>query len=174
MLNLPISPVRSDLLFIFHCEGFEGESADIKILSVDWSLTGDVHFSCNHDQLACLLLTEPRSDSAGHFNLLAGTKPMYVEQWLDYLKEQQKIRLVQVKILLPDDPAYNSTLHLTTEYSQQLLPMIFKVGGFNRLQLNRYLKQRNNPATLSTRYGKDELERYRVINDIIRLLNKMR
>lgn len=174
MVNSPFFPVRSDLLFIFHCEGFEGESADIKILSVDWSLTGDVHFSCNDDQLACHLLTNPRSDSAGFFNLLAGTKPMYVEQWLDYLQEQKKIRQVQVKIMLPDDPAYHSELHLTTEQAQQLLPMIFKVGGFNRLQLNRYLKQRNNPATLSTRYGKDELERYRTINDIIRLLNKIR
>jgi hypothetical protein len=52
--------------------------------------------------------------------------------------------------------------------------MIFKVGGFNRLQLNRYLKQRSNPSTLSTRYGQAELQRYRLLNDIICLLNKLR
>lgn len=161
-------------MFIFHCEGFEAETAEIRVLSVDWSLIGEVQFSCNHDGFACLLLTQPRCDSAGFFNLLAGTKPMYIEQWLDYLQEQQKIKQVQVKIVTPDDPAYTSYLHLDHDKFQNLLPLIFKVGGFNKLQLNRYLKQRNNPAMLSTRYGKDELERYRTLNDIIRLLNKLR
>lgn len=161
-------------MFRFHCEGFNGERADVSVLAVDWSIPGDVTFSCNDDTFACLLLSGCKSDSGGFFNLLAGTKPMYVEQWLEYLQEQQKIRQVSLKITLPDDEAYNEALGLTEEKIQQLLPLIFKVGGFNRLQLNRYLKQRSNPATLSTRYGPAELQRYRILNDIIRLLNRLR
>jgi len=161
-------------LFRFHCEGFNGEQADISVLAVDWSIQGEVSFSCNDDKLACLLLSNCRSDSAGFFNLLAGTKPMYVEQWLDYLHEQQQIKQVNVSITLPDSLEYSQEMGFKEEDIQQLLPMIFKVGGFNRLQLNRYLKQRNNPATLSTRYGPAELQRYRQLNDIIRLLNKLR
>ena len=161
-------------MFRFHCEGFHGEQADVAVLAVDWSVQGEVSFSCNDDQLACLLLSGCRSDSGGFFNLLAGTKPMYVEQWLEYLQEQQKIKQVSVKISLPDDEKYSEAMGLDEENIQQLLPLIFKVGGFNRLQLNRYLKQRNNPSTLSTRYGQAELQRYRLLNDIIRLLNKLR
>ena len=161
-------------MFRFHCEGLNGEQADISVLAVDWSIQGDTQFSCNDDQFACLLLSGCRSDSGGFFNLLAGTKPMYVEQWLEYLQEQQKIKQVRVKISLPDDANYNEALGLDEENIQQLLPLILKVGGFNRLQLNRYLKQRSNPATLSTRYGPAELQRYRILNDIIRLLNKLR
>lgn len=161
-------------MFCFHCQGLNDELADIHILSVDWSLPGDVKFSCNDDAFACLLLTKCQSDSAGFFNLLAGTKPVYVEQWLDYLVESKKIKSVSLKIKLADEPAYNDELRLNDEQAQSLLPLIFKIGGFNRLQLNRYLKQRNNPATLSTRYGQAELQRYRILNDIIRLLNKMK
>lgn len=161
-------------MFHFHCEGFNSERADVSVLAVDWSIPGDVTFSCNDDKFACLLLSGCKSDSGGFFNLLAGTKPMYVEQWLEYLQEQEKIRQVSLKITLPDDEKYSEALGLTEENIQQLLPLIFKVGGFNRLQLNRYLKQRGNPATLSTRYGPAELQRYRILNDIIRLLNKLR
>jgi hypothetical protein len=161
-------------LFRFHCTGFDGEEATISVLAVDWSVVGDVSFSCNDNKLACLLLSNCRSDSAGFFNLLAGTKPMYIEQWLDYLREQQQIKQVNVDITLPDNIEYSQAMGFKDEEIQQLLPMIFKVGGFNRLQLNRYLKQRNNPATLSTRYGPAELQRYRLLNDIICLLNKLR
>ncbi len=161
-------------MFSFHCEGFHGEQAEITLLSVDWSIQGDVQFSCNDDQFACILLSGCRSDSGGFFNLLAGTKPMYVEQWLEYLTETQKVKSVSVKIKLPDEPEYNEVLKLTDENVQSLLPMIFKVGGFNRLQLSRYLKQRNKPATLATRYGPAELQRYRTLNDIICLLNKLK
>ena len=50
-------------------------------------MVGEVIFSCNDDQLACLLLTGCKSDSSGFFNLLAGCKPLQVEQWLTYLEE---------------------------------------------------------------------------------------
>ena len=161
-------------MFRFYCNGLNCEQAEISVLSVDWSIQGDVKFSCNDDEFACLLLSGCRSDSGGFFNLLAGTKPVYIEQWLEYLEEQQKIRHVSVKINLPDDQEYNEALGFSEENIQQLLPMIFKVGGFNKLQINRYLKQLSNPATLSTRYGPAELQRYRILNDIIRLLNKLR
>ena len=55
-----------------------------------------------------------------------------------------------------------------------MLYEVITVGGFNRLQLSRYLKQRNKPATLATRYGPAELQRYRTLNDIICLLNKLK
>ena len=35
----------------------------------------------------------------------------------------------------------------------ELLAMIYQIGGFNRLQIARYLKQRNNPAVLATKYS---------------------
>lgn len=77
-------------MFRFHCEGLNGEQVDISVLAVD----------CHREipsspamTIVCLfaLLSGCRSDSGGFFNLLAGTKPMYVEQWLEYLQEQQKI-----------------------------------------------------------------------------------
>lgn len=34
----------------------------------------------------------------GIFDLLAGTKPMYVEQWLEYLQEAKLLNQVEVVI----------------------------------------------------------------------------
>ncbi len=142
--------------------------------SVDWSLPGEVSFSCNDDALACTLLTRCRSDSGGHFNLLAGCKPLQVEQWLEYLHERHEIESMEVHILHPAQQDYASQNGLEGESVQALLGLFYRIGGFNRLQITRYMKQRDNPAILSTRYSKDELERFRLLNDVLRLLSRLR
>lgn len=162
-------------MFKFTCVGSDGGQAAISIDAVDWSLSGEVTFACDRDELACTLLTNCRSDSSGFFNLLAGCKPLQVEQWLEYLSEKGKIREVNIAISQPaDDRAYIQSFGLNSDHVEQLLTLIYRIGGFNRLQISRYLKQRSNPALLATRYAKEELERFKLLNDIIRLLNRLK
>jgi hypothetical protein len=142
--------------------------------AVDWSLTGHVTFACDDDELACTLLTRCRCDNAGHFNLLAGCKPLYVEQWLDYLQEQGRIRDVRVAILHPGEADYAQACGLDGDEMKELLSLFYRIGGFNRLQITRYMKQRGNASVLSTRYGKEELERFRLLNEVLRLLHRLR
>ena len=161
-------------MFTFSCRGQASGNATIRVHAVDWSLTGDVTFDCDDDELACTLLTRCRCDSAGHFNLLAGCKPLYVEQWLDYLQEQGRIRDVHVAIQHPGEPDYAEVCGLDGETMKELLSLFYRIGGFNRLQITRYMKQRGNASVLSTRYGKEELERFRLLNKVLRLLHRLR
>ena len=161
-------------MFTFSCRGQASGNATIRVHAVDWSLTGDVTFDCDDDELACTLLTRCRCDNAGHFNLLAGCKPLYVEQWLDYLQEQGRIRDVHVAIQHPGEPDYAEVCGLDGETMKELLSLFYRIGGFNRLQITRYMKQRGNASVLSTRYGKEELERFRLLNEVLRLLHHLR
>lgn len=161
-------------MFTFSCRGQASGNATIRVHAVDWSLTGDVTFDCDDDELACTLLTRCRCDNAGHFNLLAGCKPLYVEQWLDYLQEQGRIRDVHVAIQHPGEPDYAEVCGLDGEMMKELLSLFYRIGGFNRLQITRYMKQRGNASVLSTRYGKEELERFRLLNEVLRLLHRLR
>lgn len=161
-------------MFTFSCRGLASGNATIRVHAVDWSLTGDVTFDCDDDELACTLLTRCRCDNAGHFNLLAGCKPLYVEQWLDYLQEQGRIRDVRVAIQHPGEPDYAEACGLDGETMKELLSLFYRIGGFNRLQITRYMKQRGNASVLSTRYGKEELERFRLLNEVLRLLHRLR
>ena len=161
-------------MFTFSCRGQTSGNATIRVHAVDWSLTGDVTFDCDDDELACTLLTRCRCDNAGHFNLLAGCKPLYVEQWLDYLQEQGRIRDVRVAIQHPGEPDYAEACGLDGETMKELLSLFYRIGGFNRLQITRYMKQRGNASVLSTRYGKEELERFRLLNEVLRLLHRLR
>jgi hypothetical protein len=161
-------------LFIFACEGPHGEQAEVRVRSVDWSLSGSVEFRCDDDAFACLLLSGCRSDSGGFFNLLAGCKPLYVEQWLNYLQEQGRIDRLSLKIHQVGDADYAQQLGLNGGEREELLALIYQIGGFNRLQIARYLKQRNNPAVLATKYSQSELERYRLLNEVIRLLMRLK
>ena len=137
-------------------------------------MIGDVAFSCNDDALPCSLLTGCRCDAAGFFNLLAGCKPVQVEQWLEYLKERGVIRDLQVTILHPGDREYAQKTGLKGEELEALLSLFYRIGGFNRLQITRYMKQRGNASLLSTRYGKEELERFRLLNEVLRLLHRLK
>ncbi len=161
-------------MFTFSCRGQASGNATIRVHAVDWSLTGDVTFDCDDDELACTLLTRCRCDNAGHFNLLAGCKPLYVEQWLDYLQEQGRIRDVHVAIQHPGELDYAEACGLDDETMKELLSLFYRIGGFNRLQITRYMKQRGNASVLSTRYGKEELERFRLLNEVLRLLHRLR
>ncbi len=161
-------------MFVFSCEGAGGERAEVRICSVDWTLSGSVAFQCNDDAFACLLLTDCRSDSGGFFNLLAGCKPLYVEQWLNYLQERGQICQLTLRIHQPGEADYMQQLGLESAELEQLLALIYQVGGFNRLQIARYLKQRNNPALLATKYSQADLERYRRLNEVIRLLMRLK
>ena len=159
-------------MFIFKVRGAEGGQAEIRLQALDWSEQGVTTFTCNSDKLAVLLLSECRSGQ-GFFELLAGTKPMYVEQWLEYLQEAGSIADVELKIYSPLDSGYGELCGLDSEQVQQLLNLVYQVGGFNRLQIMRYLKHRQSSAMMSTRYSPDELKRYRhlgeLINQLIRL-----
>lgn len=148
--------------------------ATIKIQAVDWSMVGEASFSCNDDQLACLLLTGCRSDLSGFFNLLAGCKPLQVEQWLSYLEEKALIKDVKSEILLPDEPGYLLHHGMASEQWDELLALVYRIGRFNRLQITRYLKQRGNPTLMATRYGKEDIERFRLLNEVVRLLNRLK
>ena len=161
-------------MFTFTCRGQKLGEATIRVHAVDWTLTGHVTFDCDDDELACTLLTRCRSDGAGHFNLLAGCKPLYVEQWLEYLQEQALIRDVRVSILHPGEPGYADKYGLPGEEMENLLSLFYRIGGFNRLQITRYMKQRGNASVLSTRYGKEELERFRLLNEVLRLLHRLK
>ena len=148
--------------------------ATLKIQAVDWSMVGEVIFSCNDDQLACLLLTGCKSDSSGFFNLLAGCKPLQVEQWLTYLEEKGLIKDARSEIVLPDEPGYLAHNGIASEQWDELLALVYRIGRFNRLQITRYLKQRGNPTLMATRYGKEDIERFRLLNEVVRLLNRLR
>lgn len=159
-------------MFIFKVRGAEGGKAEIRLQALDWGELGTTTFICDNDKLAVVLLTGCRSGQ-GFFELLAGTKPMYVEQWLEYLQEAGSLIEVEVKIYSPLDVGYGELCGLESEQVNQLLNLVYQVGGFNRLQIMRYLKHRHSPAMMSTRYNPDELQRYRhlgeLINQLIRL-----
>ena len=92
-------------MYLFQCKDKSGAQAKIRVSSVDWALPGAVAFECTHDELACRLLTRCRSDSSGYFNLLAGCKPLQVEQWLE-ASEANRSRMARVeqawtKVALP-------------------------------------------------------------------------
>ncbi len=161
-------------MFIFHCTGTNGSEARIAIQALDWTQQGEVRFSCNDDELACLLLQGCRSDTGGHFNLLAGCKPVYVEQWLHYLEEGGKLKQVSCQVLQAGEADYARRALPEDGELQELLELIYQVGGFNRLQITRYLKLRQKPSALATRYSKPELERYRLLNEVICRLMRLK
>ena len=136
--------------------------------------SGPVTFRCDDDQLAVLLLTDCRCDAVGFFNLLAGCKPLYLEQWLSYLQETYRIAKQSCQLESPAQEDYLAKAGLEHEELNALLGQVYQVAGFNRLQINRYLKNRHNPTTLATRYDQKELERYRQLNDIILTLLKLK
>lgn len=156
-------------MFIFKVQGTEGGQAEIRIQALDWSEQGSTTFSCDTDELAVLLLNQCRSGS-GFFDLLAGTRPMYVEQWLEYLQEAKHLSKVELSIHSPLDEGYGQLCGLNSEQIQTLLNLVYQVGGFNRLQIMRYLKHRHSPATMSTHYNAEELTRYRYLGQLINQL----
>ncbi|SQD79180.1 hypothetical protein [Moritella yayanosii] len=160
-------------MFIFKCEGLNQEQATIQVASLLWTESGEVTFKANDDSFACLLLNQCKSDSGGFFNLLAGCKPLFIEQWLEYLEEKQLIKKVSLQQVDYKEADYPVKLGLDDESASTLLDMLYKVGNFNRLQISRYLKNRNNITYLSTKYDKADLQRYlqlgRAINFILKL-----
>ncbi|MBM7454996.1 hypothetical protein HNR62_000846 [Oceanisphaera litoralis] len=156
-------------MFIFKAQDARGGQAEIRIQALDWSEQGEVDFSCNSDSLAVLLLSGCRSGK-GFFELLAGTKPMYVEQWLEYLQEEGSLSLVEVSIHSPLESGYAELCGLNSEQVKTLLDLVYQVGGFSRLQIMRYLKHRHSPATMSTRYNPEEIKRYRHLGELINQL----
>lgn len=169
---LPVS--QGGQVFIFHCTGTNGGEAQIRIQALDWTQQGEVQFACNDDNLACLLLQDCRSDTGGFFNLLAGCKPVYVEQWLHYLEEGGRLKQVRCQVLQVGEPDYAQRVLPQDGELQGLLELVYQVGGFNRLQITRYLKLRQKPSALATRYSKPELERYRLLNDVICRLMRLK
>ena len=169
---MAIADNRGINVFIFKVQGANGGNAEIRIQALDWSEQGETTFSCDTDSLAVLLLTECRSGK-GHFDLMAGTKPMYVEQWLEYLQEAKLLSQGEVVIHSPLEAGYEEICGLDSEQVKTLLNLVYEVGGFNRLQIMRYLRHRHSPATMSTHYNSEELTRYRhlgqLINQLIRL-----
>ena len=161
-------------MFVFDVTGIAGERAEIRVQALDWGQSGPVTFSCDDDQLAVLLLTECRCDAVGFFNLLAGSKPLYLEQWLAYLQESGHLDKQSCQLESPSQEDYLTRAGLDDEELNALLGQVYKVAGFNRLQINRYLKNRHNPTMLATRYDQKELERYRQLNDIILTLLKLK
>lgn len=162
-----------DGVFIFKVQDGQGGRAEIRLQALDWSEQGDVDFACNSDALAVLLLSGCRSGN-GFFELLPGTKPMYVEQWLEYLQEAGRLAQVELEIKTPFDPGYGELCGLDSEQLKKLLELVYRVGGFNRLQIMRYLKHRHNPSTMSTRYNPDEIKRYRHLGELINYLIRLK
>ncbi|MGL5294110.1 MAG: hypothetical protein ACRC9V_10165 [Aeromonas sp.] len=161
-------------MFVFDVTGNAGEKACIRVQALDWAQAGPVTFQCNDDVLAIVLLSSCRCDVVGFFNLLAGCKPLYVEQWLGYLQESGVIGKWSQQCESPADEHYLLRAGLAHDELNALLGQVYQVAGFNRLQINRYLKNRHNPAMLATRYDQKELERYRQLNDIILTLLKLK
>lgn len=161
-------------MFIFKCEGFNQEQATIQIASLLWTESGEVTFNANDDSFACLLLTQCRSDSGGFFNLLAGCKPQFIEQWLEYLEEKQLIKKVSLQQIDYKEADYPIKLALDDKTASTLLDMLYKVGNFNRLQISRYLKNRNNITYLSTKYDKTDLQRYQQLGKAINFILKLK
>lgn len=161
-------------MFLFDVTGIEGGRASIRIQALDWTQTGPVTFQCDDDQLALVLLSDCRCDAVGFFTLLSGCKPLHLEQWLSYLQESGRIGKWSHQIESPADDDYLARVGLPSEELNALLGQVYHVAGFNRLQINRYLKHRHNPSSLATRYDQKELERYRQLNDIILTLLKLK
>ena len=69
---------------------------------------------------------------------------------------------------------YPVKLNLNDESASTLLDMLYKIGGFNRLQVSRYLKNRNNITYLSTKYDKADLQRYQQLGKVINLILKLK
>lgn len=161
-------------MYIFKCEGFNGEEATIQVTSLYWTDSGAITFSANDDKFACILLSNCRSDSGGFFNMLAGSKPLFVEQWLEYLQEKKIIK----KILLTqqdfEPEQYGKLLALNDDNASELLDMLYRIGNFNRLQISRYLKHRNNITYLSTKYDKKDLQRYQLLGKAINFILKLK
>lgn len=161
-------------MFIFKCEGFNKEQATIQVASLLWTESGEVTFNANDDSFACLLLTQCKSDSGGFFNLLAGCKPLYIEQWLEYLEEKQLIKKIVLQQVDYKEADYPIKLGLDDENASTLLDMLYKIGNFNRLQVSRYLKNRNNITYLSTKYDKTDLQRYQQLGKAITFILKLK
>ncbi|MGL5813199.1 MAG: hypothetical protein ACRCYW_07710 [Aeromonas sp.] len=161
-------------MFVFDVTTGAGARAEIRVQALDWTQSGPVTFNCDSDELALVLLDGCRCDAVGYFNLLAGCKPLYVEQWLAYLQETGLIDKQSCQLESPAQPDYLARAGLDDEELNALLGQVYKVAGFNRLQINRYLKNRHNPTMLATRYDQKELERYRQLNDIILTLLKLK
>ncbi|WP_421270615.1 hypothetical protein [Aeromonas taiwanensis] len=161
-------------MFVFDVTTRAGARAQIRVQALDWSQIGPVSFQCDSDELALVLLSGCRCDAVGYFNLLAGCKPLYVEQWLAYLQECGHLDKQSSRLESPSQADYLSKVGLDDEELNALLGQVYKVAGFNRLQINRYLKHRHNPTMLATRYDQKELERYRQLNDIILTLLKLK
>ncbi|WP_232525192.1 hypothetical protein [Motilimonas pumila] len=166
--------LAGDSVFIFHCQNDAGAKAVIKVSAVHATQVGEVSFSCDDDAFALTLLTQCRSDSGGYFNLLAGCKPLYVEQWLEYLQENGQLKSLKVTTLAPLQEGYEQAIDIDDEARQTLLNHLYKVGGFNKLQVARYMKQRNNLAYLSTKYSKDDLQRYLQLGEAIRFVRQLK
>ncbi|QFI39523.1 hypothetical protein FR932_17645 [Moritella marina ATCC 15381] len=161
-------------MFIFKCEGFNQEQATIQVASLLWTESGEVTFNANDDSFACLLLTQCKSDSGGFFNLLAGCKPLYIEQWLEYLEEKQLIKKIVLQQVDYKEADYPLKLGFDDENASTLLDMLYKIGNFNRLQVSRYLKNRNNITYLSTKYDKKDLQRYQQLGKAITFILKLK
>ncbi|QUM74811.1 hypothetical protein HWV00_00190 [Moritella sp. 24] len=161
-------------MFIFKCEGFNKEQATIQVASLLWTESGEVSFSANDDSFACLLLTQCKSDSGGFFNLLAGCKPLLIEQWLEYLEEKKLIKKIVLQQIDYKESEYPTKLALDDESASTLLNILYKIGNFNRLQVSRYLKNRNNITYLSTKYDKTDLQRYLQLGKAISFILKLK
>ncbi|MDX2322358.1 MAG: hypothetical protein QNK26_17370 [Moritella sp.] len=161
-------------MFIFKCEGFNQEQATIQVASLLWTESGEVSFKATDDSFACLLLTQCKSDSGGFFNLLAGCKPQLVEQWLEYLEEKKLIKKVTLQQIDYKESDYPIMLAFNDESASTLLDMLYKIGNFNRLQVSRYLKNRNNITYLSTKYDKADLQRYLQLGKAINFILKLK
>ncbi|MCE0559049.1 MULTISPECIES: hypothetical protein [unclassified Motilimonas] len=161
-------------MHIFECHGNTGQHATITVQSLHPTQLGSVKFSANDDNFAIILLTQCRSDSAGFFNLLAGTKPLYIEQWLDYLKEQNAISHYRQEIVAFEPEQYGEKLCLEDEQAEHLLALLYQVGGFNKLQVSRFIKQRKNLASMATRYSKEDLARYLKLGEAINYILQLK
>ncbi|MFO6425134.1 hypothetical protein [Motilimonas sp. KMU-193] len=161
-------------MIIFKCHGPANEFAEIKIQALHSTQVGAVSFNANDDQFAISLLTHCRCDAGGYFNLLAGTKPLYVEQWLDYLQEQGVIHHYQQQAIPFEPEAYAERLKLNDEQTDHLLSLLYQVGGFNKLQVSRFLKQRRNLSSMSTRYSKEDLARYLKLGEAINFILQLK
>ena len=161
-------------MFIFKCEGFNQEQATIQVASLLWTESGEVTFKANDDSFACLLLSQCKSDSGGFFNLLAGCKPLFIEQWLEYLEEKQLIKKMSLQQVDYKEADYPIKLGFNDENASTLLDMLYKIGNFNRLQVSRYLKNRNNITYLSTKYDKADLQRYLQLGKAINFILKLK
>ncbi|MCE2572437.1 hypothetical protein [Motilimonas eburnea] len=161
-------------MIIFKCHGPANEFAQIQIQALHATQVGAVSFNANDDQFAVSLLSHCRSDSGGHFNMLAGTKPLYVEQWLDYLQEQGVIHHYQQQTIPFEPTTYAEQLKLDDEQAEHLLNLVYAVGGFNKLQVSRFLKQRRNLSSMSTRYSKEDLARYLKLGETINFILQLK